>query len=64
MAVKVIQRKALPPKNIGCKNCGAMLEYYPIDVKCYSGTDIGGGPDGCEWVDCPECQSRVNIRSW
>lgn len=66
MAVKVIRKGKLKPKpkQIGCKNCGAVLEYYPVDVKSVHGTDYGGGPDGCEWVDCPQCGKQAIIRSW
>ena len=51
-------------KRITCKACGATLEYTPVDVKRYSGTDIGGGPDGREWIECPNCKNDVTIRSW
>lgn len=51
-------------KKVICKNCGAKLEYVPNDVKEYSGTDYGGGPDGHTWIDCPKCQKRVVLRSW
>jgi hypothetical protein len=44
--------------------CGKTVAYVPNDVKRYDGTDIGGGPDGCEWVDCPGCGKRIVIRSW
>jgi hypothetical protein len=66
MTVKVI--KVEPSKEVVkeaiCKGCGATLEYVPNDVKSRHGTDYGGGPDGEEWIDCPNCQQRVVLRSW
>ena len=51
-------------KQVICKNCGATLEYVPNEVKKYSGRDMGGGPDGREWIDCPNCNKEATIRSW
>lgn len=51
-------------KQIICRSCGAKLEYVPLDVKRYDGTDYAGGPDGREWIDCPRCGISVTIRSW
>lgn len=51
-------------KQIVCKNCGVKLEYLPIEVKSRSGTDYGGGPDGCTWIDCPKCEKTVIISRW
>lgn len=67
--VKVIKKGSEDPapevvKEIVCGNCASTLEYVPKDVKNYSGTDYGGGPDGREWIDCPECNAQVTIRSW
>lgn len=66
MAVKVLSKKPAREveKKITCHNCGARLSYVPNDVKVYSGTDYGGGPDGEEWINCPNCRKRVTIRSW
>lgn len=66
MAVKVIKVKPAKSvvKRVVCDNCGATLEYTPQDLKERHGTDYGGGPDGAEWVDCPNCQKPVILRSW
>lgn len=47
-----------------CKNCGVTVQFFPVDIKEYSGRDYSGGPDGCEWVDCPNCNERIILRSW
>ena len=51
-------------KRIICRHCGATLEYVPNDVKKCHGKDIAGGPDGSEWINCPNCGKSVTIRSW
>lgn len=66
MAVKVIKVKPDPKvaKRIACSNCGATLEYTPNDVKERNGRDYSGGPDGEEYINCPNCRKRAIIRSW
>jgi ribosomal protein S27AE len=51
-------------KEIICRGCGATLSYVKNDVREYHGTDYGGGPDGREWIICPNCGNDVTIRSW
>ena len=51
-------------KEVVCRNCGATLEYVPNEVKSRHGHDYGGGPDGEEWVTCPNCGKKAVIRSW
>ncbi len=66
MAVKIIDPTPDPEivKRVSCGHCGARLEYTPNDVRAHHGTDYGGGPDGCEWVVCPNCNKDAVIRSW
>lgn len=44
--------------------CGAVVVYNQHDIHYYSGKDYSGGPDGMEWVDCPNCSKRYILRSW
>lgn len=64
--VKVISTEPdrIAVKEIVCMGCGAKLEYVKNDVQKYSGTDWSGGPDGREWIVCPNCSKQVTIRSW
>lgn len=62
--VKVVGRDETAVKRITCRGCASILEYTLSEVKKYSGTDYGGGSDGCEWVDCPSCGYQVVIHSW
>lgn len=62
--VKVVGKDEKAVKRITCKSCASILEYTLNEVKSRHGTDYGGGPDGCEWVDCPSCGNKAIIRSW
>jgi ribosomal protein S27AE len=66
MTVRVIKKK--PNKSVVkrkvCDNCGVTLEYTPQDIHRRDGTDYGGGPDGEEWIVCPECGKKVILKSW
>ena len=66
MAVKVVKSEPDPEvvKRVVCRHCGVTLEYVPNDMKRYDGRDMGGDPDGYEWVDCPSCNQQVVVRSW
>lgn len=61
---KVVGRDDTAVKRVTCRECAAIVEYTQREVKSVHGTDIGGGPDGMEWVDCPNCDHRAVIRSW
>lgn len=56
----------IPPveKRIVCIYCGRTIAYVQNDVKSVHGTDISGGPDGSEWIDCPGCSKQIILRSW
>jgi DNA-directed RNA polymerase subunit RPC12/RpoP len=64
MAVKVINVNPKRPLKVDCQECGAELEYMPIDVKEYHGHDYTGGADGYKWIDCPNCSKKVILESW
>jgi hypothetical protein len=51
-------------KRATCHGCGAVVRYYRNDIRRYEGRDISGGPDGREWVDCPQCSKQITLRSW
>ena len=67
MAVRIIDAKPDPSavkRVVHRSGCGATLEYVPNDVKTRNGTDYSGGPDGEEWIDCPNCNKKVILKSW
>lgn len=52
-------------KRVVCKHCGITIEYVPNEVRnLYSGTDIGGGPDGAAGFNCPKCYGVIVTKSW
>jgi len=51
-------------KEVTCKSCDSVLRYHKGEIKERHGTDISGGSDGAEWIDCPVCAERVILRAW
>jgi ribosomal protein L37E len=62
--VQIVGEDPTAKKKVTCRNCGAILEYTPHEVKVRHGTDYSGGSDGEEWVDCPRCGKKAIINSW
>lgn len=62
--VTIVGRDQKAVLRVTCKSCAAILEYTKCEVLEYSGTDIGGGSDGYAWIDCPDCNCQVVLRSW
>lgn len=63
--VKIVGRDETVVKRITCRNCASVLEYTPSEVRnLWSGTDYGGGPDGADGFDCPNCGKLVHTRRW
>lgn len=44
-----------------CARCGAMLEFYDIDVKISSGYSMGE-LEVRRYVECPQCKACVNVK--
>lgn len=63
MAIIVVEEKPDQSvvKNVICRNCGVKLEYTPNDIKNRSYTDISGTRDVYYWIDCPRCDSVVDV---
>ena len=63
--VEVIGQDDQVFKKCTCRNCGAMLQYRPSEIRIlWSGTDYGGGPDGAKGFNCPQCGERVILERW
>ena len=62
MTIKVVGQDK--PRKITCRDCGAILEYEKRDVERKTIQDYGGGSDEVEFIRCPQCKARVDIRSW
>lgn len=63
MTVEVIRTPRLNLRTT-CNHCRSRLSYTFQDILTRHGTDIGGGPDGCEYIICPECKNEVILKSW
>jgi len=47
------------------KNCGAVLEYVPNEVRIlWEGKDYSGGADGAKGFTCPQCGNDVITERW
>lgn len=62
---RVLNNTPVTEATIVCHNgCKLLLAYVPNDVLRRDGTDYAGGPDGEEYIICPNCAKKVVIRSW
>jgi hypothetical protein len=63
--IKVIGHDQAVAKHATCKNCGAINEYLPADVKgLYRGRDMSGCGEGSDGFNCADCREEIIIRSW
>jgi len=61
---RVLKEIPLKEKQTVCHGCGHTIAYVLNDIKEYHGRDISGGPDGREWIVCPNCNKDIILRSW
>lgn len=62
--VEVIGKDEKVFEGCTCRKCASKLRYTLNDVLEYHGKDYSGGPDGKEWIVCPNCWNEVILRSW
>lgn len=51
-------------RQCNCKQCGATLEYTPIEIKEKSYRDYDGGYDVDYHINCPTCEEKVFVRKY
>lgn len=51
-------------KKVRCGSCKHKIAYVPKEVQRYEGRDYSGGPDGREWIICPQCGEDITLKSW
>ena len=51
-------------KEIVCCHCGSTLEYVPRDVKQRTVSDYTGDREIVYYIECPECNEQVTVRSY
>jgi len=49
-------------KEVICRQCGATLNYTPIEVKEDYTSDYLGDKDYYNYITCPNCSSEVRVR--
>lgn len=48
-------------KEVICRDCGATLEYVPIDIKSRSYMEIDGCRDTLNYIICPQCNKEIRV---
>ena len=51
-------------KEVVCRNCGCTLQYVPRDIKERIDVDYTGGRDIVNFIDCPECNTHVIVKTY
>ena len=52
-------------KKYTCKECGAINEVTPNEIKVlWSGTDYSGNSDGAKGFHCGNCGEKIITESW
>lgn len=47
-----------------CRNCGATLNYVPVDIKEEVHSDYGGGRETVRFIKCPPCGHKVTVKGY
>jgi hypothetical protein len=62
---KVIGRDERAVKRITCRNCAAIVEYTPSEVRnLWRGKDYSGCSYGADGFNCPNCNQEIHTNSW
>lgn len=65
MSPRVVGTDEGAVKKITHKNCAAVIEYTPSDVRLlWSGKDYSGGSAGAKGFTCPHCGENVITERW
>lgn len=59
---KVIGHAKQLKKKVTCQSCTAIIEYIPKEVKTQQYKDYDGGSDSYNYIICPECKIRVEVK--
>lgn len=64
--VTVVKKDPHPSvvKELICRHCGATLQYTPSDLKSYKHCDYGGGCDVYYFINCPSCDTKINVNKY
>lgn len=56
---KVVGIDTSKMKRITHSACGAIIEYFPNEVKTFVKSDYGGGSDVYNYITCPHCGKDI-----
>jgi len=51
-------------KEVVCRNCGATLNYVPLDIKERTVSDYTGDRDIISYIECPPCGNQVTVKGY
>lgn len=62
MSVKKVGQDKKKQRKATCNNCGAILQFYPKDVKTQSFYSFGEYDGSYNYVGCPQCKQQVKVK--
>lgn len=64
--VTVVSRTPHPSvtKETICRNCGAVLQYVPRDIKQRTVSDYTGDRETISYIECPECDHQLTVKGY
>ena len=57
---KVIRIDEKKAKRVTHSECGAVIEYYEVELEYKWHSDYGGGSDRYAYLTCPNCKKRFS----
>jgi len=61
---KVIGFDDSAKKKATCRQCSAIVEYVPNEVKSFVSHDYGGGSDSVYYIVCPNCGEDLTVKGY
>ena len=61
MTILVVGKATDKAKRCTCRNCGSILEYFPIDTYKETRTDYTGAKDTYTYLNCPTCSHNILV---
>lgn len=62
MSVEKVAQDETAQKRVTCANCGAVLQFYPVDVRTRHLSCMGESAGTFEYIECVQCGQEVDAR--
>lgn len=62
MPIKVIGFDPAASRKVTCHACGAILEFYTVDIQTKRSYDYDGAFDLVKFIKCPNCDKEVFLK--